>query len=138
MNSKSKKIQTADACVHAAFFMDGLCNAGLQKALEASKQGCVELVCTMTAHVNFLQELLAAVNQHNPNVEFPGVFDYEVSSEFGRYFGVYVIEHGEEPPTNEAEAMLMKEVLNFFSQAMSKDESDYLGVILEDLLLSRT
>ena len=48
----------------------------------------------------------------------PGVYDYEVSCEFGDWFGKYILENGGEAPSNkEAMDKLQTLALDFFKQA---------------------
>ena len=130
--------QTAAAAVHAAFFMEGLIvHAGLLNCVEAWDSGCIELVSNMTEYTDCVQDMLRAVNEYNPNVEYPGVFDYEVSSYFGKWFGEHVIVNSDVPSTKLAEEWITKEIIAFFSQAMSKHESVELAAVLNNLCLYR-
>jgi len=49
--------------------------------------------------------------------DFPGVYDYEVSEEFGAWFGRYMAEHGEVPPSKVGKAHLASMIVAFFNQA---------------------
>lgn len=103
-----------NTAVYGAFFMEGLHDAGYQKAIDSYAQGCLEMVIDMCAHVEFLVEL---VKPHLESDEsFPGVLDYEVSSPFGKWFGLHLHEHCEVPSKELCEAELTRLVTEFFAQ----------------------
>lgn len=134
------KTFAADVAVHGAFFMEGLIeHVGILKCSEAliDEGGCIELVVGITAHATFLQEMLLAANEHNQNITYPGVLDYEVSSYFGKWYGEQVVTNHDFPSNKAAEEWLIDEVGKFFSQAMSKDESTELEAFLNSWCVSR-
>lgn len=85
--------------------------------LEVWDKGCSELyeelgqyaeLCNEMFHIKF------ATNDYNA----PGVYDYEVSCEFGDWFGKYILEHSGVAPTwTEAHEQLQHLVSEFFEQA---------------------
>ncbi len=84
-------------------------------------QGYLELIDSLLAYVPYTLEIAdAAARVCDKN--YPGVFDYEVSSAFGKWFGQYVLEHGEEPSTKSAQDWLMNETITFFCQGLSVAE----------------
>lgn len=117
--------------ITAAFFMEGLYDIRTQPGnqpaynnlLNIWDKGCIELVDALTAYVPFTLKLkeagsLACDGNH------PGVFDYEVSSCFGKWFGEYILSHkGDEPQQLEACAWLVKDVGDFFAQGLTEAEA---------------
>jgi hypothetical protein len=102
----------------AAFFMEGLHEAkpgGYDALIPAWNKGCIEMVDALVRYVPFAIQLCDAAAKANDDC-YPGVFDYEVSGPFGKWFGEYILEHGDEPPHTEALAWLEKEVTAFFKQ----------------------
>lgn len=110
----------------AAFFMEGLHEAkpgGYDALITAWNKGCIEMVDAMVSYVPFTIKLCDAATKYSDGA-FPGVFDYEVSGPFGKWFGEYILEHGDEPPHTEAQAWLVKEVSAFFMQGLTEDDAD--------------
>jgi hypothetical protein len=102
----------------AAFFMEGLHEAkpgGYDALITAWNKGCIEMVDALVSYVTLATQLCNTAAVASDGV-YPGVFDYEVSGPFGKWFGEFILEHGEEPPNAEAQAWLEKEVTAFFKQ----------------------
>jgi hypothetical protein len=102
----------------AAFFMEGLHDAkpgGYDAVIHAWNRGCLEMVDALVIYVPFTIQLCDEAAIANDG-DFPGVFDYEVSSSFGQWFGEYILEHGDEPPHDVAQAWLSQAVSAFFRQ----------------------
>jgi len=101
----------------AAFFVEGLHEVkpgGYDAVITAWGKGCIELVDALVSYVPLATQLCnyGAIASDG---QFPGVFDYEVSSPFGKWFGEYILKHGGKAPSQkEAEAWLVKEVNSFF------------------------
>jgi len=116
--------------ITAAFFMEGLHDAksdhhvtpNYDVLIEAWGNGCIELVDTLVSHVPLTLKLCDAAAQACDG-SYPGVFDYEVSSSFGRWFGEHILEHGKEPSTQAVQAWLVKQVAAFFTQGMTEAEA---------------
>ena len=116
--------------ITAAFFMDGLHNARPDYNVKPSydgligiwSKGCIELVDALVSYVPLTITLCEAAALACDG-SYPGVFDYEVSSSFGKWFGEYILEHGNEPPQIEANAWLVKEVGVFFTQGMNNKQA---------------
>ena len=114
--------------ITAAFFMSGLHDArpdhdvkpNYDGLIEIWNKGCIELVDALVSYVP-LTITLCEAGALMCDGNYLGVFDYEVSSSFGKWFGEYILKHGEEPPQLEAYAWLVEEVGIFFTQGM-KDE----------------
>ena len=65
--------------------------------LEVWDKGCSELYQELGQYAELCHELFERKWSEQP-VEAPGVYDYEVSCEFGDWFGKYILEHGGEAP----------------------------------------
>lgn len=124
--------------VTAAFFMEGLHDARLDHhvtpnydvLVEAWGQGCIELVDTLVSHVPLtlkLCETAAQVCDH----QYPGVFDYEVSSCFGRWFGEHILHHGNTPSQQVIHDWLVKEITAFFTQGMTASQAEQARLAIE-------
>ncbi len=106
-----------DVSLHAAFFMEGLHDVGYSAVINSYSHngGCIDVVSDLVAYAptaeQMVQKSLPVVNGG-----FPGVFDYEVSGPFGKWFGQFVLDNGEIPPKDMGNRKLAKEVLDFFSQ----------------------
>lgn len=116
--------------ITAAFFMEGLHDArsnphitpNYDVLLETWGRGCIELIDTLVSHVPLtlrLCEVAAQACDHN----YPGVFDYEVSSCFGRWFGKHILQHGEEPTNQAIHDWLAKQITEFVTQGMTEAEA---------------
>lgn len=109
----------------AAFFMEGMHDArpgGYDALIQAWNKGCIEMVDSLVGYVPFTIQLCEAAAKASDGM-YPGVFDYEVSGPFGRWFGEYILEHGDEPPQAEAQSWLAKEVSAFFTQGLTEVEA---------------
>jgi hypothetical protein len=118
--------------ITAGFFMEGLHDARADDTVQASYdvlletwgKGCIELVDALVSYVPFTNQLCEAAAIASDG-NYPGVFNYEVSSYFGTWFGEYIIEHGgDEPPKIEAYAWLVKEIGIFFTQGMTDEQAE--------------
>ena len=108
-------INYQDGYMYAAFFMEGLRDAGDYEALlDKWGKGCVELVSTLMGYVDFTLACSDAADKIVGDDGWPGVFEYEVCSEFGEWFGKHVLEHGHGPDRQEAQDWLKERTLSFF------------------------
>jgi hypothetical protein len=107
----------------AAFFMEGLHEArpspdvkpNYDVLIETWGKGCIELVDALVSYVPITIQL-CNYGAIASNDVYPGVFDYEVSAPFGKWFGEYILEHGgDEPSRKEAEDWLVNKVETFFT-----------------------
>lgn len=116
--------------ITAAFFMEGLHDArpapdipaNYDVLIETWGQGCIELVDALVSYVPLTIRLCNAAASASDD-RYPGVFDYEVSSPFGKWFGEYILQHGDAPLQAEADSWLAKEVAAFFTQGMTEEEA---------------
>lgn len=108
--------------ITAAFLMEGLRDTPVNynELITCWNQGCIEMVAALVAYVPFIARATTAAAKVVDNC-WPGVFDYEVSGSFGKWFGCYIMEHGgDEPPQIEARQYLVKEIVTFFAQGQDE------------------
>lgn len=113
------------AAVWGAFLFEGVLVSSREperarRVLDAWNQGCLELVwqcCT------YLPEVWRQVESRwrDSAYGFPGVFEYEVISEFGTLLGDHVIlNDGQLPEVDKARTMIRTLLTDFFSQTDGK------------------
>jgi len=116
--------------ITAAFFIEGLHDArpdhnikpNYDVLIETWGKGCIELVDALVAYVPFTTKLCEAAAL-TCDGNYPGVFDYEVSSPFGKWFGEHILETGDEPSRVNAQTWLIHEVGAFFTQGMTAEQA---------------
>lgn len=93
----------------AAFFLDG----AYQSRLPANEMTC-EMVWELVRHVPYMldrvDDALCA------GKEYGGVFDYEVSMEFGKWFAKFIMDNGGMPSIDACEQKMTAMVAEFFNQ----------------------
>jgi hypothetical protein len=110
-----------DAAIEGAFLMDGLRDTVDYRAiLNAWGHGYVGLVEELTLYAPLCWMLAEAGGELTG--EFPGVYDYEVTSPFGLWFGEYVLDYGCVPPRTEATGWLVDAAFEFFTQVEATKE----------------
>src|SRR6266404_5048005 len=115
-------INTQNQCVYAAFFMEGAHNVGYDEAVTAWDSGCVELVSAICGYAEHLDLMVRCATANCPNLDFPGVFEYEVCTPFGEWITRYVIDHdGPLPSKVEGGGQLAKYCAEFFIQHAETD-----------------
>ena len=117
-----------NTAIISAFFMEGLHDAGYDLAIERWGNGAFELVQELVGYAAFAEHLVSAISVAG-KFDFPGVYDYEVSSLFGKWFGLHIIEHGQAPHQTEAEGWLVQATRDFFLQGESTDRGRIEAVI---------
>lgn len=107
---------TTGAIQCAMHMTDGLIH-NKPNLLEVWDKGCVELYEELGQYAERCNELFHtkfAANDYNA----PGVYDYEVSCEFGEWFGRYILaNNGDAPTSSEAISKLEELADQFFKQA---------------------
>lgn len=102
---------------HAAFFMEGLHEADYSKVIAAcnnQNMGVIEMVLGIVVYADFIENVLTLIGDEE---SYPGVFDYEVSSPFGKWYGEYIIVHNDVPAEKVAKEWIGREIVSFFAQA---------------------
>ena len=117
--------------ITASFFMEGLHDArpdhdvkpNYDVLIETWGKGCIELVYALVSYVPLATKLCDAGALASDGV-YPGVFDYEVSSPFGKWFGEQILETGDEPSRINAQSWLVVHIQAFFTQGTTKEQAD--------------
>ena len=105
------------AGVWGAFLMEGLMvstsdTSRSARILDTWHSGCIELVREACDALDFAwQQLQPYLLTEEP---FPGVFEYEVVSELGRFIGNYLLERGNLPSPGQVESMTTELIAQFF------------------------
>lgn len=136
-----QEINMNNHLITAGFFMEGLHDArpdhnvkpNYDVLIETWGKGCIELVDSLVSHVPLTVRLCeAAAVACDGN--YPGVFDYEVSSSFGKWFGEYILEQGDEPSPDNAQTWLVFHIAAFFTQYMTEEEAKFVKTAINDEL----
>lgn len=93
------------AAIWGGFIFEGLLTHGHDtqytgRILDTWGQGCVELVIAACLHLPQLWSQISRKWEESDS-DLPGVFEYEVVSSLGSYFGDYLLTHNGEMPTPE-------------------------------------
>lgn len=117
--------------ITAAFVMDGLHRAGLGEVIEAYRDqgGLIELVDAVMEWVPHIEALRAAAE--SVRAEYPGVFEYEVSLEFGAWLGGSIIDDDDLPDRAHAMSILIDLVDSFFRLGDDRDLASRLRAALD-------
>jgi hypothetical protein len=107
--------------ITAAFMMEGIGDLQYTAALEKLQTGSFDFVDEILSYVPFLTHLAETVSAVNGD-NYPGVFDYDVSSSFGCWFAVQCANNGSPPSRDDVRAYLAGVVEEFFSQGCSDVE----------------
>lgn len=110
-----------DAAVTGMFIAEGLSGVCMEDVLNAWNGstrggGYIELMESIAHHVPFIieeRDKVAAQNDH----DFPGVFEYEVASEFGAWYGLMLINTCDVPNEGECHDWIRRKVGEFFEQS---------------------
>lgn len=102
--------------VTAGFVMEGLHDEGYDRVIKAYEEqgGAVELVDAVMEYVPAIEQFRAAAEAVLGTDSYPGVFQYEVSSEFGAWLGGSIIDDGNLPDRAHAIGILVDLVESFF------------------------
>lgn len=105
----------------AMFLMEGMKDAedrnkaqGSSRSSYLENHGYIETVSELAAYAEFSERLVLALPEQDYG--WPGVYDYEVSSEFGDWWFTHVLENGEPPTTAEGQAEFKRRFDEFFAQ----------------------
>lgn len=87
---EKSEVRVHNIATTAAFMMEGLRDLDYSRVLEIWDQGCFELVFELTSYAEFMSDLFEAELAMCPDGA-PGMYDYEVTNEFGSWFGSFVL-----------------------------------------------
>ena len=86
------------------------------RLLKRWDRGCFELHYELCHYATLSEQIIKIVTKGDENYDFPGVYDYAVSEEFGRWFRKHILETGEAPDFERAKMTLVAEACRFFTQ----------------------
>lgn len=128
--------------ITAGFFIEGLQDASTGEnvrpnydvLIETWGKGCIELVDSLVSYVPLATSLCeAAARACHDN--YPGVFDYEVSSRFGKWFGEHILQHGHEPSQLKASAWLISHIGEFFAQGVTEQQAESVKIEIQQAFI---
>ena len=100
-----------DTAVVAAFFMAGMDLS--EDLLRSWGKGLYELIFELTQYSKYCWDLALAGSE--AACEFPGVYEYDVCSPFGNWFGGYILENKEAPSSDKAHNEVLRLAKDYFS-----------------------
>ena len=108
-----------DIATTAMHIWDGIACQGRHKVEEILVvwgRGCLELTRELSRWAIYSENMVNEAPRNTPDHRGYGVYDYEVSSEFGRWYGDYILKVGQ--PPSDAVAAAKLEILfdDFFNQ----------------------
>lgn len=106
-----------DIALTAAFMMEGLRDCDYKNVIDAYSDdgGLIELVREILMYVPELVDIIEEQIEQR-QYGFPGVFEYEVTSYFGKWFGDYLLDVGTIPTRTECMEWIENETKQFFAQ----------------------
>ena len=111
--------------VTASFMVVGMtCNDDgvYDQLIERWENGCFELHFELCKYATLSEQIVGAIQQDaGDSFDFPGVYDYEVSEPFGRWFRGEILSTGS-ASFEEAKAHLIELACRFFSD---RDDAVY-------------
>lgn len=108
-----------NACTTMAEMIIGAGDETIRAAQDLRGCGQLELVMELAEYAVYSEERLSEMNPE----DYPGVYDYEVSDPFGRWFMQYVIDHGGEVPTTHEGRAKLDELITKFFEIPTYDET---------------
>lgn len=124
---------TSHQLSYAAFFTEGLHDAGYDKVLATWGKGCVEMIYEITEYATFMDAMVIAAEQAiGGEYSHPGVFCYEVASAFGWWFGIAVIDNiGNTPSKESCHVWISEHTHRFFAKGLNEPQIDQLRKTLQ-------
>jgi hypothetical protein len=100
------EVNVHNACTTAIAMRDGISTDLFSAALEAWGCGCLEFMQELALYAIYSEQKLQEINPE----DYPGVYDYEVSGQFGRWYADFTVRHGGHIPS----PALGREQLDFY------------------------
>jgi len=118
-----KMVLPKNTAMIGAFMMEGMRDLERSEGItyeniyEAWGNGVAEMVGYMTSFAEYIE--LGAAARYDPEIGFPGVFDYEVSAPFGEWFGKRIYNNATEgiPTGDECRAKCDELLDQFFNES---------------------
>lgn len=111
----------SDHCT-AAFVMSGICKSGVLPLVATWETGFIELVQEAVKYVPVIERMFARASKVIGD-NWAGVFDYEVSEEFGAWFGGAIREKGL-PPVEDSITRIKQLVGSLAIKSEDADSAD--------------
>ena len=116
-----------NAAITATFMavgMSGNDEALYSRLLDHWDKGCFELHYELCQYATLSEQIIDVITRGDGGYDFPGVYDYEVSEDFGLWFAEEILkdEDGNAPDFEVAKAKLIALACRFFAQ---KDDEVY-------------
>lgn len=112
--------------VDLAFIVDGLHDAGYEeciKVMSEQGQGCVEMIWALEKYAEYLDALHIKVAEIvDMGDGHAGVFEYEVSSSFGEWYGKHIIEKLGPPSKDDAHKQILELSVTFLTKEDKSEE----------------
>ncbi len=117
--------------ITAVFLMDGLRNHHMSELVDIWGQGYLELGQEIAQYAEFITVMGEEAAGEMDN-NYPGVFEYEVTANFGKWFGEFIIENRKAPEMLDVCGKLKDLLVNFFSRGATVFEISALDKHLSD------
>ena len=117
--SQPAHAKAVNYAIYGAFIMLGA-QKNFTDTCENYGGGCFELVSMMCDHAPYISALEAVV--HEAGFKHHGVFDYEVTEEFGRWYAEYVDMHLKTPGDLLCSNEIRRLIREFFCQGKPPEE----------------
>lgn len=110
-----------NACTTAMFMWDGVIVVHQQETclFGVWAQGVFELGLELANYAIYSEERLKELNPE----DYPGVYDYEVSMQFGKWFATEIIERCGKAPSDEECKVKLDELIAEFFEFPTHDEA---------------
>ena len=125
------------AATNATFMVSGLLEIDLKRRGRDRKTnemsdvyqiwgaGAVELHCVLTGYAIQAERMRDYIHDKFPDFHFPGVYPYEVSEPFGRWFAEYMFDNGEVPTDGECLVALIGFIARVYAQSKPGHEDSF-------------
>lgn len=122
-----------NTAVTASFMTIGMMETGHGRGIDdiyrVWNQGGIELHCQLCQYAELSERIVVVITTYI-ELDFPGVYDYEVSEPFGTWFAEHIFANkGRAPDSEVAKAKLLADACQFFSQSHSPKAADCLKLI---------
>lgn len=127
-----------NAAITASFMTTGMTNnddALYDRLLNHWGKGCYELHYELCQYATLSEQIIDVITRGDGGYDFPGVYDYEVSEEFGRWFRYELLkdEEGNAPDFEAAKARLISLACCFFAQEDDEVYNQLRKLVCEEL-----
>ena len=127
-----------NAAITATFMVVGMSSNDddlYDRLLNHWGKGCFELHYELCQYATLSEQIIEVITRGDGGYDFPGVYDYEVSKEFGRWFRIELLsdEEGNAPDFEAAKAKLIDLACRFFAQRDEAVHHQLCKLVCEEL-----